>query len=320
MDLLENYLAAVRRNLPASQADDIVAELRDDLLAQAEERQERTGSVDWTALLRDSGHPLVVAARNRKQQWLIGPELYPFYVHFLKKIVGIVLIVVTAIHGLKAAAWPSDVGHIVTGYLFALWTAAAVTIGSVTILFLLVERFSGDKAGEAARQWNPDELPDVDDAQPSTTESVFELSVGVLMLLWWIGAIPTPDLTNGSFRLAAASVWASLYWPVAVLLVARIVYNLVRWLRPRWKAARLVLGAGTGIAAIAIALLVYRAGQWVTVVPGSIDPGAAQGLQSSLDLSFRIGLLAVIVVWAWSMAAEVWKGRRAKTVERPARS
>jgi hypothetical protein len=43
MDLLENYLAAVRRNLPASQADDIVAELRDDLLAQAEERQERTG-------------------------------------------------------------------------------------------------------------------------------------------------------------------------------------------------------------------------------------------------------------------------------------
>jgi hypothetical protein len=37
MDLLERYLAEVRRNLPPRDADDIVAELRDLLLAKAEQ-------------------------------------------------------------------------------------------------------------------------------------------------------------------------------------------------------------------------------------------------------------------------------------------
>ena len=59
MDLLERYLAEIRRNLPARDADDIVAELRDVLTARAEEQEETTGKVDWEGLLRDFGHPLV---------------------------------------------------------------------------------------------------------------------------------------------------------------------------------------------------------------------------------------------------------------------
>src|SRR5512146_614165 len=73
MDLLERYLAEVRRNLPTKEADDITAELRDVLLERAEEQEETTGKVDWNSLLQEFGHPLVVAARYRKQQWLVGP-------------------------------------------------------------------------------------------------------------------------------------------------------------------------------------------------------------------------------------------------------
>ena len=36
-------------------------------------------------MLRGSGHPLVVAARyGGGQSYLVGPELYPFYVFCLK--------------------------------------------------------------------------------------------------------------------------------------------------------------------------------------------------------------------------------------------
>ena len=34
MDLIERYLAAVRRNLPADKATDVTAELREDLLSR----------------------------------------------------------------------------------------------------------------------------------------------------------------------------------------------------------------------------------------------------------------------------------------------
>src|SRR3954449_2552556 len=121
MDLLDRYLAEVRRNLPARDADDIVAELRDLLLARAEEQQETTGSVDWTALLRDFGHPLVIAGRYRKQQWLIGPELYPFYLHFLKMIVAIVLAVATGLALVRGMLSNTTVGEAMAGYLGSLW-------------------------------------------------------------------------------------------------------------------------------------------------------------------------------------------------------
>ena len=62
MNLLERYLAEVRRNLSPRQADDIVAELRDLLLARAEEQEEQSGHVEWSALLQEFGHPLVIAA------------------------------------------------------------------------------------------------------------------------------------------------------------------------------------------------------------------------------------------------------------------
>ena len=39
MDLIERYLAAISRNLPAKQAGDITAELRDVLLSRVEDRE-----------------------------------------------------------------------------------------------------------------------------------------------------------------------------------------------------------------------------------------------------------------------------------------
>lgn len=306
MDLLERYLADVRRNLPAREADDIVAELRDLLLARAEEQEEKTGSVDWTAVLQDFGHPLVIAARYRKQQWLIGPELYPFYVHFLKMIVGIVLIVVTCISAIKVALWASDPGPAIIGFLGSIWGALAGTVGSVTILFVIIERFAKGSAAKCTH-WKPSELPEVFDKQPNVYESAFEVGFGALILLWWVGIIPTPPLWAGEFRLQAAPVWTTLYWPVALLLAGRLAYTLVRWLRPRWKVIRGLLGATTAVGALIIAGLVYRAGQWVTVVPTGMSPDQAAGLQGALDLAFRIAIVAVVVIWTLGIMGELWK-------------
>ena len=309
MDLLERYLAEVRRNLPAGQADDIVAELRDLLLARAEEQEETSGSVDWDALLRDFGHPLVIAARYRKQQWLIGPELYPFYLHFLKVVVAIVVAVSAGLAIIKGVLWAADPGHAITGFLGSLWWGVASAIGSVTIVFALIERFGGASVKRHLK-WKPMELPELNASQPSVYESVFEVVAGILILMWWFGLIPTPQF-NGSFRFVAAPVWQSLFWPVAGLMVLQLVFNLVRWLRPRWTAVRGALGAVNAIAALMIAALVYRAGRWITVVPVTIDAKEAAALQGAIDLAFRIGIVVVLIIWILNFGAELWRMLRA---------
>ena len=82
MDLIERYLAAIGRQLPAKQAVDIESELREALLSRQEERESELGRPltrqDIEALLLEFGHPLVVAARYRNTQQLIGPEIFPF--------------------------------------------------------------------------------------------------------------------------------------------------------------------------------------------------------------------------------------------------
>ena len=309
MDLLDRYLAEVRRNLPARDAHDIVAELRDLLIARAEDQQEEKGTVDWSALLRDFGHPLVIAARYRKQQWLISPDLFPFYLHFLKMIVVIVLAVVTGLALVRGALWGSDPGQEIAGYLGSLWWSAASSVGAVTIVFALLDRFGGGAANKC-RDWKPSELPEVSDTQPSIYESVFEIGIGLLLIAWWFRAIPTPQWGHEGFRLVAGPVWQPLFWSVGALLISQLAFNLVRRLRPRWTAVRATLGVVNAVTVVAIAATLYRAGRIVTVVSNGMSADQVASLQTSIDLAFRMATVVGLVVFVFNMGAELWRMTR----------
>jgi hypothetical protein len=306
MDLLDRYLAAVRRNLPVRDAADITEELRDVLLARAEEREASSGSVDWPALLKEFGHPLTVAARYRQQQWLIGPELYPFYLNFLK-VVGLIVITVVIVVGVvKGMLSPGQPGPMIAGLLGSLWWAIAASVGSVTIVFALIERWGG--AAKHFQHWNPRQLPDSSDNQPKRCESAFEVGLGVLFMLWWTGIIHVPEFASGSkFRMEPAPIWNELFWPILILSAVRLVHNLIQWLRPRWRVSRGLLGIVTAVGGLIVAAIAYQAGHWVTVVPTGMGPDSAMGLQSSLDLALRFAIIAVAVIWALGCVSELWR-------------
>ncbi len=315
MDLLDRYLASVRRNLPSAKADDITAELRDVLLARAEDREESLGrpltEEEWEALLVEFGHPLVVAARYREHQWLIGPELYPFYLYFMKLIGGLVVLGMVLAGVVKAALHQGEPGPLIVDFMGSLWWSVAATIGSVTIVFALIERYGGVQ--KQLNTWHPRQLPEIDLAgkEPKRLESVAEVALGIAVLLWWCGAFHLPVITNGTnFRLDLAPIWMTLYWPIFALLALRLVYNLVRWLAPGWGWIRGLLAILTTIGGIGLAVMLYRAGHWVTVVPTGMAADQAQQIQDSLDLSMRIGLVAASVVWAWEGLRELWRWMR----------
>ena len=121
MDMLERYLQAVRFFLPRRQQDDIVRELRENLISQLDDREQslgRTLSDDEVAdILRRHGHPMLVAGRYRSQQQLIGPVFFPIYLVSLKLGLAVALLV-TVVVAMTTAALNGDVaGHGVQGML-----------------------------------------------------------------------------------------------------------------------------------------------------------------------------------------------------------
>lgn len=311
MDLLDRYVAAVRRNLPAAKADDIAAELRDVLLERAEAREAAldrpldTG--EWEKLLVEFGHPLVVAGRYRDKQSLIGPELYPFYLYSLKLFGAITLLGVAVMTVIRAVVNPGDVGQVAGQLLHSLWWAATTVVGTTTIVFALVERYANVQ--RQLCDWKPADLPEVErNKEPGNLASATEVVLGTLILLWWIGLVPIPMVAGaGGFRLELAPVWDQLYWPVFGVLATRLAYNVVRWLRPRWRWTRGALAIVSTVGAIVVAILLYRAGHWVSVVPTGMAAEQAGKLQYSLDLSLRIGIVVAALVWTWQGALEAWR-------------
>src|ERR1700722_4540002 len=137
MDLLERYLQAVGEYLPANMKADTLAELRENLLAQMEAREEELGGsltpAEVASVLEKHGRPMLVAARYLPQQSLIGPGLFPIYWFTLKKsfpfvvlAYGVTQIVPLVFVGSGSFNLGSAIGHF-PGVALTFW--AVVTLG-----------------------------------------------------------------------------------------------------------------------------------------------------------------------------------------------
>src|SRR5690348_2438397 len=96
MTLLDRYLYAVETNLPKDQAaGDIVAEIGEDLQSQMDELASVLGrpltEEEQSQIIKAYGHPQVVAARYGRVQYLLGPDLLPFYWSALRLVASIVV-------------------------------------------------------------------------------------------------------------------------------------------------------------------------------------------------------------------------------------
>ena len=194
MDLIERYLQAVKGYLPADQQDDIAAELKDGLLSQVEDREAGLGrkmtADELAALIKQSGHPMLVASRYLPQQYLISPGMYPFWwasMRIMLLIVGVVYVLLAMFNSFAAGrsfqVLIQSLIQSTNGFVgIALFYAAVVTL-----MFWLFERHQvgfGFLDG-----WNPAKLASVAPKQSSISrgESLFDLIFGVLfVLVMWL--------------------------------------------------------------------------------------------------------------------------------------
>ena len=161
MDLIDRYLAAVRRHLPRNLQDDVIQELSDNLRSEAEEREQEAGRAlnadELSTLLKKHGHPWLMASRYLPQQQLIGPALFPYFRQTLILVLFWIVLPITLIGGALSAIYSDNPGQAWAQALGAAWNGAIYATGIVTLVFAVLERER--VRFTALDKWDPSWLP-----------------------------------------------------------------------------------------------------------------------------------------------------------------
>src|SRR5215469_18237303 len=96
MELIDRYLQAGKGMLPRKQQDDVVRELNDEILSRVEEKEAALGRPltedEQVTLLKQMGHPMLVASRYRSSRYLINPTMFAIYWMVLRLMLAVVFV------------------------------------------------------------------------------------------------------------------------------------------------------------------------------------------------------------------------------------
>ena len=232
MNLLQNYLNAVRAYLPRSvDQKDILSELSAHLQIKFEEREEELGRSltedEQAEVLSQYGTPVVVAGRYGATsqglsfgRQLIGPEIFLLYRRVLLAQLLLTLVVGTILRMLGAfgGRWTGMVGIMVTQF--------ALT----TTIFIAIDAFKQRSESRAGWNFPPAYLQPV-----PRWQSISGFVCLSVVALWWALVPYAPVLMLGSAvnRIELAPGWTAFYWPVLLPLLIGGTQRLITFVEPR---------------------------------------------------------------------------------------
>ncbi|HZV83637.1 MAG TPA: hypothetical protein VFF48_01510 [Brevundimonas sp.] len=319
MDMIDRYLDAVAAQLPQDDRADIVAELRDLILSRFEAREEELGRPltedEQEAILREIGHPLVVAARYRKgPDSLIGPELFPYWLFGVKA--GLMVLAAVYAIGLFVSliGGSSNFGQEIAQAFQGFFGAGLGLIGAATLIGAVLEhqgvrprwlthwrvRDLGAFQMADPAKWGAAvgatpkvhvKTWDIRAAKASTwpgSEYVASALATGVFILWWVGAIHFPPFTEIGLRgedarIAGAPIWDALFGAILLYAVAQLAVDLASLARP--QAVRLRAAAMVAISSVGLWLTwtILEAGHWFTLTRGAAT-ARVEGDWSLLDV------------------------------------
>ncbi len=236
MELIDRYLQSVKWMLPLKQRDDVIRELSDEVLSQVEEKETALGRPltedEQAALLKQMGHPMLLASRYRKQRYLIDPTIFAIY-WIVLRLVLVVVFLAMAVAAVAVAA----TGKGLVAALGILWRypfAALSVFAWVTLIFVILDVVQV-KFGFFSK-WDPRTLPKLTKREPKTsmTESIAALVFGTIFGVWWLVGLKHQFLIFGPgvAVLHFGPVWQTLYPLFVVLVIADMVRHTVDVVRP----------------------------------------------------------------------------------------
>ncbi len=318
-ELVERYLAAVERLLPDATAKDIVAELREALLAKLEARENQLGRAATTDeiadVLKAFGPPPVVAARYEGRMQLVGPVLYPWFWPTQRTAIGIVVAIYLVLIAIRALATDNPVQAMLQR-IDNVVGLGLIMFAAVTLVFVAVERW-GDPVRLFEKRWDPKSLPNEMIRKPrSLFDSGVSLFFDTLFILVWLQLVPFPNelpLRDGaSVSIVLSPAWSMVYWPILALALLATAGHIHDMVRPAWnriRSAMSILGYAGGLVVLGV---LFQGRPFVDVQP---RPGTGpEDLERALRLMdgvLLVGLGLAGVIWAIALGLEVRRQVRA---------
>ena len=257
MNMIDRYVHEVGRHLPRKNRTDIQAELHSLLVDMLEDRAGPEASENEVAeLLKEHGSPKAVAASYYPEgQFLIGPALYPLF----KMVTGIAL---AAVLGSQLLAW--GLAFLVGQDAFApfqalasLFGAIPSTVGSIVIVFVILQRF---EVRPEAEVWDPESLPMIGEiADVKRGERIFGIVMGIVILVvlvffpQWIGFMTFP---GGEF-FANPVITQYIGW-ISISILVGIGLDIYLLWQGRWSTATRLARIAANLLSITILLLLFQ--------------------------------------------------------------
>jgi hypothetical protein len=318
MEILERYLQAVGQHLPAKGKDDTLAELRENLLAQMEGREEELGrpltEAEVAAVVEAHGRPVLVAARYLPQQYLIGPSLFPIYWITLKRSFPVMVLVYVAtqcalliFEGPGAFRLGAAIGHL-PSVILIFW--AVLTAGFAMFELMQGRYFATVKMPSG---WNVKDLPPLSspDKAPSLAGRVADVMITALTAAWLLSIpyLPWVFIGPGARNLRGLQVgltpeWHIFYWQLMGLLLASLALKAVLIFD---LPSRLRQGLQLAVKMFGILGLVVLVQARLYFVPAGLLPthnlDALTAINTSINLGFKIVLVVALLNFLW----DLWK-------------
>jgi hypothetical protein len=329
-EILGRYLQAVRFWLPKSQQSDITAELSEDLRAQIEDRETELGhpldEAETMVILKRCGSPIVVASRYRPQTQLIGPILFPIYEFVMKLVIlwTLIPVFIVIVGPAMILSTPNHWGAFMQT-IGALWTALFISAGAITIVFAILERTEAKL--QLVDKWDLRSLPQVpkESRPPSRTQTIFELVMGIVGIVWLLAVPHYPFLIFGPAAafVKLAPTWRVFYLPMLLLAVAGVAHQITSLMRPQWTwfpaAARLLTTVLTLVLVNFMINAAARAGGgWhpFVVLADSVQPSLQHDrVEAIINVSILlclvgtwIGLCIAGIVQTWELLRQFRRG------------
>ncbi len=316
MELIDRYLFAVGKYLPKERREDILAELRANILSSVEDREQELGRPlnldEQEAVLKQHGHPMLVAARYLPQQHLIGPAVFPFYWYVMRVAFPWIALIYTIAHASRFIFEPVTVERIVeivTGFVPVAFYSAAW----FTLVFALMEFATSRylKNSRVLYAWSPRKLPKVEPEATRRTHPIFDFigSLFTLSFLLVVRRHPFLVLGPGAFYLNTfrpAPVWTKVYELALIFVSIQLAIKLMAIVSPHVRGWRVAVDLATKASAIAIIGYLLHVREYVTLAPDA-DPAKFQKAVESINQAMHLGWKVVVIILSLQLVYEIGK-------------
>ncbi|MFA1822907.1 hypothetical protein ACDX78_22615 [Virgibacillus oceani] len=334
MEMIDRYVYAVTKRLPEAQRKDVSDELLGLIEDMLDERVQgrKTTDKDVEKVLLELGPPKRLAQKYRgTKKYIIGPELYDFYVLVLKIALISVVAGFTAVFVIQVILNPMNMLDYFIDYIVSFFTAIIPNvIGWTTLGFALAEYFSEGELSKVKvdKEWHPSNLAPIPDPkrQIKPSEPIIAIVVSVLLIVFFAASHEYFGIwayQNGEMANVISFLNESAYGSFLILIIIFFVFivmkECLKLFYGRWTKSLVIYTAVINVISIGIIMVLVSGRsfwnpnfmnelvQYNVVTRGTNAYQTIQIIWEQLTLWILVFLLIGLV---WEIVAGLFKVRK----------